>query len=133
MSIEFPLGMQHTRFGTLSDPRIPVTVPTLRGDARYRFLVDTGATFAVASRTLAEEVGFDFLSMPQVRMVGVEQGTVPARFGWLRIRIAEVEISVRCMFVDRRQVPFILGRADFLDRFVLTVDQPRRKILLDPA
>jgi hypothetical protein len=37
------------------------------------------------------------------------------------------------MFVDSDRVPLVLGRADFLDRFVLTFDQPGRRIILTPV
>jgi hypothetical protein len=38
--------------------------------------------------------------------------------------------TVRCLFVDAPRAPFILGRADFLDRFVLTIDPAQRRIIL---
>jgi hypothetical protein len=39
-------------------------------------------------------------------------------------------LAVRCLFVDRPNAMVILGRTDFLDRFVLTIDQPRRRLVL---
>ena len=53
---------------------------------------------------------------------------MPARLGRLPIRIGGSELTVRCLFVDNPRTPLLLGRADFLDRFVLTVDQPGRRI-----
>ena len=52
--------------------------------------------------------------------------------GRLPIRVGSVDLTVRCLFVDNPRTPFVLGRADFLDRFVVTIDQPRRKIILIP-
>ena len=49
----------------------------------------------------------------------------------LPIRIGRIVLDVRCMFVDNPRTPLVLGRADFLDRFVLTIDQPRRRIILE--
>jgi len=48
--------------------------------------------------------------------MGVEQGGVRARLGQLLLRLAHVALTVRCLFVDAPRVPFILGRADMLDR-----------------
>lgn len=64
-------------------------------------------------------------------MLGVEGGGVRARSGRLPIRIGGKEFTVRCLFLDTPKGFFLLGRADFLDRFVLTIDHSRRKILLD--
>ena len=62
-------------------------------------------------------------------MMGVGQGSVGARLGPLPLRLERVELSVRCLFVDTR-IAFILGRADFLDRFVLTIDHAQHRIVL---
>jgi hypothetical protein len=34
------------------------------------------------------------------------------------------------MFLDAPRAPFILGRADFLDQLILTIDPARRRIVL---
>ncbi len=73
MSIEFPLLLEETAFGSISDPRVPVIVATPFGPHVFRFLIDTGADFAVAPRAMT----------------------------------------------------------DFLDRFILTIDQPHRRIVLE--
>ena len=130
MSIEFPLLRKQTSFGPISDPKIPVLVRTLAGQVSYRFLVDTGADFSVAPRLLAEQVGLEWTTLPEIRMVGVEQRGVRARLGQLPIRLGSTELSVRCLFVDAPKALFILGRADFLDRFVLTIDQAQQRIVL---
>ena len=73
-------------------------------------------------------MNWDVLTPAQV--IGVEQGGVRARLGLLPIRLGDVALSVRCLLVDTAKALFLLGRADFLDRFVLTVDQGQRKIVL---
>jgi hypothetical protein len=62
--------------------------------------------------------------------MGIEQGSISARLGRLPLRLGDVELSVRCLFVDAPRSAFILGRADVLDRFVLVIDQPNALILL---
>lgn len=130
MSIEFPLPQKSTPFGPVSDPKIPLTVRTLAGYRTYRFLIDTGADFSLAPQRLAQQIGLDWDALPETQVMGVEQGGVRARLGHLPIRFGSIELTVRCLFVDARKSLFILGRADFLDRFVLTIDQPRQRIIL---
>lgn len=130
MSIEFPLPQKQTPFGPVSDPKIPVAVRTTAGYRTYRFLIDTGADFALAPRRLAQQIGLEWNALPEAQVMGVEQGGVRARLGYLTIRVGSIELTVRCLFVDTRKSLFILGRADFLDRFVLTIDHPQQRILL---
>ena len=129
-SIEFPLRHKLTPFGRVSDPSIPVVVHTSAGDRTYYFLLDTGADFSVAPRRLAHQLGLEWAVLPMARVVGVEQGGVQARLGMLPIRLERLELTVRCLFVDAPRVPFILGRADVLDRFILTINPVQQRIVL---
>jgi predicted aspartyl protease len=130
VSIEFPLQQKLTPFGLVSNPTIPVTVRTPTADRIYAFLLDTGADFSVAPRRLARQIGLDWETLPEARVLGVEQGGVRARLGPLPLHLVDIALTVRCLFVDAPRVPFILGRADFLDRFVLTIDPAQRRIIL---
>jgi len=130
VSIEFPLLRKITPFGPVSDPKIPVAVRTTAGYRMYRFVIDPGADFSVAPDGLARQIGLDWGALPETRMTGVEQGGVDARVGQLPIRIGGLDFTVRCLFVGIQKPLFLLGRADFLDRFVLTIDQRQDKIIL---
>lgn len=131
MSIEFPLPQKETAFGWISDPRIAVLVRTRRGPLVLEFLVDTGADFAVAPRGLAAVIGLDGEIMPDAQITGIGATRVPVRIGQLPIRLGDHDLTIRCLFVDSPRPLLILGRADFLDRFVLTIDLPRRRIALE--
>ena len=130
MSIEFPLRSKLTAFGRVSDPTIPIAVQTPGGERTYMFLLDTGADFSVAPRRLAQQVGLEWTTLPEARVVGVEQRGVRARVGQLPIRVKALTCTVRCLFMDTPSAPFILGRADFLDRLILTIDPARQRIVL---
>ena len=130
VSIEWPLRYKLTPFGRVSDPTIPVVVRTPRGDRTYAFLLDTGADFSVAPRRLSHQLDLEWAALPETRVVGVEQGGVQARLGPLPLRLASLAVTVRCLFVDAARTPFVLGRADFLDRFGLTIDPVQQRIIL---
>ena len=130
MSIEFPLLTKHTPLGPLNYPKIPVGVRTTAGYRTYRFLIDTGADFSLAPARLALEIGHNWAALAETRVTGVEQGRVRARLGVLPVRIEDVELEVRCLFMVAEKPLFILGRADFLDHFTLTIDSRQRKVVL---
>jgi predicted aspartyl protease len=128
---EIPLSFKATPLGIISDPRIPVTVATTRGQQTFEFLLDTGADFSLAPRALAEQIGLNWLSLPAARIVGVERTGAIAKVGELPIRIGARALRIRCVFLDISPAQFVLGRADFLDHFVVTIDQPGHKIVLE--
>lgn len=129
-SIEFPLLQKITPLGPVSDPKIPVGVRTTAGYRTFQFVIDTGADFSLAPKRLASQIGLDWQTLPETRMVGIANAGVSARLGRLPIRIDHVEIVVRCLFIEGQRGLLLLGRADFLDHFVLTIDQPKHRIVL---
>jgi hypothetical protein len=130
VSIEFPLRRKTTAFGRISDPRISVQVRTLDNWIAYEFLIDTGAGFTLVSRDLADDLGLVWDELPPADVRGVGHTSTPARFGRLPLGIGDVSLTVRSLFVQRTDMPPILGRADFLDRFVLTIDAHAGRITL---
>ncbi len=133
MSSEFPLAYKSTPFGIVGDPRIPVMLLTPAGDQTFEFLLDTGADFSLAPRRLAELLTLDWETLLGAALAGVGPETLQARLGSLPPRVQGLDLTVRRLFMDADECPLVLGWADFLDRFVLTIDPVRRLILLEDA
>jgi hypothetical protein len=133
VSIEFPLEYKATPLGLVGDPRIPVRVRTPAGYEDSAFLLDTGADCSLAPRRLADLLGLNWETLPGVAFTGAGPGAVRARLGSLPLRVQDRELTVRCLFLDSDECPLVLGWADFLDRFVLTIDPLRRRIILEDA
>ena len=130
MSIEFPISRRWSPSGPIVDLKILVEVRTLRGFRGRHFVVDTGADFCTAPRDPAQQVGQDWDRLPVVRVTGIGPGQVRAKLGRLPLRIGGIELSVRCLFLDQPKAPLILGCADVLDHFALTIDAGQGKIIL---
>jgi hypothetical protein len=111
------------------DLKIIIEVQTTTGYRGRRFLVDTGAELSAAPRRLATEVGHDWNRLPSLAVTGVGPGRLPVRLGTLSIRLGEIELSVRCLFLDQPDGPLVLGCVDVLDRFALTIDAGVGKII----
>jgi hypothetical protein len=97
---EYRLGEKRTPFGIIREPRIPVEILSPNGPLPFQFLVDTGADFSFAPRNIAELVEHDWERLPATRMVGAELLGAEVRMGLLPLRIAEVSLSVRTLFID---------------------------------
>ena len=133
MPIEFALPYKQTIFGPVGDPRVLLTARTPLGPRDFRFLIDTGADFSLAPRSLADVLTLNWETLPGADLVGVAPETLRARLGSLPLRLQDRDLTVRCLFADIEECPLVLGWADFLDRFVLTIDPLRRRIVLEDA
>jgi hypothetical protein len=129
-SIEFPLSRRWTPYGPLIEPRILVQVRTLAGYRGRHFLLDTGADLSVSPRSLAERIGHDWNRLPVVMASGIGPGHVRTRLGTLPLQIGAIELSIRCLFLDQLDAPYILGCADVFDRFAVAIDAGQGKIIL---
>lgn len=128
-SIEFPLHRKRSLLGQIVDPSLLLEVRTPGGYRGHRFLVDTGAELSAVPRRLSVAVGLNWDTLPAVRASGVGLGRPPARLGSLSIRLGGIELTVRCLFLDQHDAPYVLGCADVLDRFALTIDAGQGKIV----
>ncbi len=113
------------------EPKVPLEVRTQVGFLTYRFLVDTGADVSVVPRYIAREVGLTYDRLPELTATGIGPGSVSVKVGSLPIRLGAVELTIRCLFLDHQLAPFILGCADVLDRFALTIDADQGKIIFN--
>jgi predicted aspartyl protease len=129
VSIEFHLRRRQSAFGSIIDPKVLVEVRTLAGYRTRPFLIDTGADLSVVPRRVAPQIGLDWDTLPVLPVTGVGHGQVLAKLGALPIRLGQVELTVRCLFLDQPVAPFILGCTDVLDRFALTIDAGQSKVV----
>jgi hypothetical protein len=79
---------------------------------------------------LADRLNQTAVDQARVVIGYVEPADAVRVFGSLPIRIGTIELPVRCLFLDQRKVPYILGCADVLERFALTIDAGQGKIIL---
>jgi len=92
--------------------------------------LDTGADFSTAPRWLAEQTGLNWESLAATWVTGVGSEVMAVRAGALPIRLGDIDLTVRCLFIDSAAAPFVLGRADVLEHFVITIDASNQRITL---
>jgi len=128
--MKFPLSEKPTKFGRIPDSKVPVALHTIRGPVLLNFLLDTGADFTMLPKHLASEMGIDLARCPTDRSFGIEGKGMKTYLSAILISIGPHRFTVRCLFAEREDVPYILGRADLFDRFSITFDNRRKKIIL---
>lgn len=132
MSIEFPLSEVHTKLGIIPTPLLTISVLTKSGYQRCQFLFDTGADFTMLPKYMAEDTGLKLSGLAQVRTFGIENKGITAHIGNIKIKIADTELKIRCLFSEKDTTPFILGRVGIFSHFNIFIDNRRNKIRFIP-
>ncbi|MEK6843936.1 MAG: aspartyl protease family protein [Nanoarchaeota archaeon] len=119
----------------VKSPSIPITL----WDAGQRFefiaLLDSGADISVVPQDVAELLGLD-LNKPKEEARGIG-GKVPAIQTNMNIELKRsheaynFRIPVKVILKDEiEEMPILLGRAGFFDKFIVTFNQKEEKITL---
>jgi len=119
----------------IKSPSIPVN---LSGDgSKYQFmaLIDSGADISVIPKEVAELLGLNLdKKKEEARGIG---GIVPAIQTSINIEIGKphemynlnIPVKVILSNIDE-EIPILLGRVGFFDKFIITFDQKEEKIIL---
>lgn len=118
MSTIFPLIDINTKFGTIPTPLLDIPVLTKFGYQSYRFLLDTGADFTMAPRSMAEDMDINIDRLPQIRSYGIENKGIKVYIGSINVKLSSEELTIRCLFSEKDTTPFLLGRIDIFTHFV---------------
>ena len=132
MSIVFPLSDVNTKFGTIPTPLLTISVLTKFGYQSYQFLFDTGADFTMLPRYMAEDIGVNTKTLPQIRSYGIEDRGINVFIGKIKVKFASEELTVRCLFSEKDTTPFLLGRIDIFTHFNIAFDNIHKKVTFTP-
>ena len=123
------------------------TVP----DVSYWALVDTGASFSIVPSDLweKEDSKIDFVEGHNWNYIygitdrqdgtGKEDRRVPCKLGWLHIKLADrrgsrsAPLTIRALLAGSNAVPLILGVADFLDAYRVTLNEEGDSYIVVPG
>lgn len=130
MSIEFPLTRFRTKFGTVYRPVVSVVLTGGQYRRTFKFILDSGAEFTMVPQRIGKFAGLDLEEFTSLTVTGIEGGRIAGKLAPLELRIGKSSgVTVRCFFAERDDAPFLLGRADFFDRFNIFFDARRKKMV----
>ncbi len=133
MSINIPYQYkQSPYFGKICDIGLVVEVwlPSI-GYQPFEFALDSGADCTIVPRYLAGLVGIRLPPTTDAELEGVDGMKMPAYKGHLKLRIGSDEFTVRCLFTESDETPFLLGRVDFFSLFNVQFDNRNNQIVLE--
>ena len=99
-------------------PEIPLDVRTKYGYAKQWFLVDTGADITMLPYHASEWLDCR-LQRKRSRVYGIDGAGVTVYASSIAVRMDDRIENIRCVFSNRDDIPFILGRLDLLKRYDL--------------
>ena len=121
----------------IKSPSIPVTLSANGGKYQFIALLDSGADISVIPSEVADLLGLDLTGeREEARGIG---GKVPAIQSSLVVEVGKAHESYSYnipvkVILDRtdEEIPILLGRAGFFDKFLITFNQKEERIILKP-
>ena len=130
--MEFPYLVKSTELGTILTPYCWIEVKIYRKNIwrKHKFLFDTGADFTSVPKFMSEVVGFDIKNAKLEIMYTANNEPMVTFAGKMQIRIDNQELTIPCVFTDRDDTPFLLGRAGLIDNFEMTLSVKRKSLII---
>lgn len=130
--MEFPYLVKPTELGSLLTPYCWIEVKTRKGVWRkQRFLFDTGADYTSVPKFMSEVVGADLITAKQEVMYTANNEPMITYSGKMRIRLDGEDLNIPCVFTDRDDTPFLLGRAGLIDRFEMLLSARQKALIIE--
>lgn len=133
--IEFPYETKQSRHaGLILSPYVELEVRTKEGKfVSHRFIFDTGADFTSLPKYMAEIVGIDLKDCPQEVMYTAENEPMVTFHAKVKVRFRKKVFGILCVFTDRDDTPFLLGRVGFIGRFNMHLLAAEKKLVFEEA
>lgn len=133
MPIDFPYLIKQTPdFGPILTPYVWLEVKTAKGVYRsQKFLFDTGADFTSCPRYMSKVVGVDLTSAPQEIMYTANNEPMITYRSKVKVKFAGEEFDLPCVFTDKDDTPFLLGRVGFIDEFEMLLSAKKKRLVFE--
>src|SRR3990172_9848452 len=120
--------------GEVKSPSIPVILSDKATKFEFVVLLDSGADISAIPKSVAELLGLD-LSGKKEEIEGIS-GKAPAVQSTMHLEISgrsherySFDIPVKVILTEQ-DMPILLGRVGFFDKFVITFDQVNERVML---
>ena len=128
MKISFSYEEKHSNiFKVVKRPIVLVDIWSIKLNKflTYSFIVDTGADYTLLPKIIAKDLGIDILKdcyLYESKGIGGREHVYFLKKK-IAIKIGESKRQIPIGFIDRNDIPPLLGRQQCLDTFTLTFSQ----------
>lgn len=131
MPIEFPYKLKHSHYvKQIFSPYVELKVKTKEGKfVSHRFIFDTGADFTSLPKYVAEVTGVELEKSPQEVMYTASNEPMITYHAKLKVCFGEEILDLLCVFTDRDDTPFLLGKIGFIDKYTIILDGRKKKLI----
>lgn len=130
--MEFPYLVKHTEAASVWTPYCWIEIRTRTGTYRkHKFLFDTGADFTSVPKFMSAIVGIDLADTPETIMYTANNEPMLTYRGSLSLRIDRRPLEIPCVFTDRDDTPFLLGRMGLIDRFEMLLSARKKSLTIN--
>lgn len=131
MKIEFPYLIKKGEFKEILGVYLWLRVKTVKKIyRRQKFLFDTGADFTSLPKFMSKVVGLDLAKCKQEIMYTANNEPMVTFRGRIMVNFNGEDIKLPCVFTDKDDTPFLLGKMGIIDRFEILLSAKKKKITL---
>ena len=98
---------------------------------RQKFLFDTGADFTSLPKFMSKVVGVDLSKCKQEIMYTANNEPMVTFRGKIIINFNGENLELPCVFTEKDDTPFLLGRVGIIDRFEILLSAKQKKIVFN--
>lgn len=115
--------------GKILDPLVVLPLKTKLGWYPTVFLLDSGADTSMLPLQMAKNLALYYNPALKTQLVGIGEKRTNAYFGKINIKVGDIELRLRCYFIDAEDSTLLLGRLDLFDKFDITFDSSKKEII----
>lgn len=132
IKVEFSYLRKVTTRSEIFTPYIWLEIKTKIGVWRnQKFLFDTGADYTSFPNFVATVLGIDLKSCPQEIMYTANNEPMMTFYSKISVSLSGKMFELPCVFTDKDDTPFLLGRVGFIERFNMTLNAQERKLVFE--
>lgn len=130
MLLEFPYKIKPSKIvGPIFTPYVMLEVKNRNGVFEWHeVLFDTGADFTSFPKYMSEIVGINLENCSQDVMYTANNEPMIAYHSKVEVRLGKEEFELSCVFTDKDDTPFLLGRVGFIDKFEMLLSAKKKRL-----
>lgn len=132
-SVSFAYEVKFTKdFGSIPRPVAEVSFQSQTGEWRnITMVVDTGADLTLLPSYVALLLGYDLRKLRKIKTQGVAGSHTVYLLERVKIHLGPFERTISVGFIRDRYLPPLLGRHQFLETFVTTLEKDKKVLFTE--